>query len=275
MAYYDLSVMSLGGRFVFLAPASNTSACHCIIQRGCCTERHVSSSARPCSLRGCLRSFFPHEAAFFEETIFFPACQHDGVLGCSSRVCKPSGQESGCQGLEVDLLLRRAPRSNHRLTSTAPSPFPGTHAETTHGHPVRPPTGRSVLLSLPCEEKVPPTLRTAGCKAGLKPLGAAGKDRHRASVYPVPSAWTSTKTRPGPSMRAPAAAFSQDDALVLCYTSFLGPSFERLRITWPGLQKQTWLERQMQGPIPCTAPEDVSLGKPPTGVVTTLAPGHL
>lgn len=75
-----------------------------------------------------------------------------------------------------------------------------------------------------------------------------------------------------------AAAFAQDDSLLLCYNSFLRPSFERLSITSPELQKQTWLIRQVQPPVPCTVEDGVSLVKQPvqpSREVTTLAPGHL
>ncbi|KAH9375486.1 hypothetical protein HPB48_016366 [Haemaphysalis longicornis] len=72
-----------------------------------------------------------------------------------------------------------------------------------------------------------------------------------------------------------AAAFSQDDALVMCYNSFLRPSFERLSITSPELQAQTWLVRQVQPPVPCTVEDGVSLVKAASAAFEggdTLAP---
>lgn len=75
-----------------------------------------------------------------------------------------------------------------------------------------------------------------------------------------------------------AAAFSPDDAILFCYNSFLRPNFERLSITSPELQAQTWLVRQVQPPVPCTVEDGVSLVKQPvqpSREVTTLAPGHL
>uniref|UniRef100_A0A023GD20 Putative wd-repeat protein n=1 Tax=Amblyomma triste TaxID=251400 RepID=A0A023GD20_AMBTT len=74
-----------------------------------------------------------------------------------------------------------------------------------------------------------------------------------------------------------AAAFCHDDYLLLCYNSFLRPSFERVNIATE-LLEQTWLVRQVQPPVSSTVEDGVSdVRQPvqPLREVTELAPGHL
>ncbi|XP_077521733.1 WD repeat-containing protein 43 isoform X1 [Amblyomma americanum] len=109
-------------------------------------------------------------------------------------------------------------------------------------------------------------LQLNGCKTPLQP-------KFTVQVVTESQNGRAPKPQPIPIL---AAAFCHDDYLLLCYNSFLRPSFERLNIA-SELLEQTWLVRQVQPPVSSTVEDGVSLVKQPvqpSREVTTLAPGH-
>ncbi|XP_075555907.1 WD repeat-containing protein 43 [Dermacentor variabilis] len=107
--------------------------------------------------------------------------------------------------------------------------------------------------------------------------------RCRTPVQPKFTVQVATETQNGKAPKPQpvailAAAFCPTgDRLLLCYNSFLSPSFEHLNIA-TDLREQTWLVRQVKPPVSCSTEDGISQVKQPvqpTREVTTLAPGHL